>query len=179
MKKILLLACMMQALTGFTKDSIILNSGRELKVIIVDIKTNLLSYKKNKRSEVQILNAKDVAFIRIDERNILIRNLIQEEMKNQSPVDETKMLEGKLDATNFHQRGFGNFCLGFLLGPFGVVGTAIGRPRNPDYVMTPNKDNLSNPDYLKGYKRRARGKNVTNALGGWAAVIMLSIVLNN
>lgn len=177
MKKLLILAGVLIGFTSSAKDLIFLQSGEKISATIIDVRQDTLFYVKGKNGTAQFLLSNEVAFIQLDKKNTRVHQILQENIVVEPPVDEIKMLEGKLDANLHHNRGFGNFCLGFFFGPFGVLGTAIGKPRSPDYVKIPKKENLENTDYLKGYEKRARGKNVLHAVGGWAVVVLLSLVL--
>lgn len=80
-------------------------------------------------------------------------------------------LKGMADAQQFHGKGFTHVVLGFLFGPFAVVGAALASP-NPyngkrTVLMSPNRDTFSDPIYLKCYKKKAKGRNVGHAALGW------------
>ncbi len=91
-------------------------------------------------------------------------------------------MAGKMDAEMFHKKGAGNFVGGILLGPFWVIGAAIWSPDPGDgkntYMMSENKDLFTDPYYLKCYEKKARGTNVTAALGGWATWILFVLLVS-
>ena len=93
--------------------------------------------------------------------------------------DMDKCLKGQNDADMYHGKGGGNFCLGLLFGPFGVIGAALGKPApmsgSKTGFMSQNKDLFQDPAYLSCYTKKARGKAVGNAALGWGAWVLLVI----
>lgn len=172
---LLFYVCFAIASTGYTRDKIYLTNGKTLRCEIVTVEWNKLEYRQ--RGKIAVLHADDVALIELDAANIEVIEKINVQIDPRNPLASCEM--GKADANAFHNRGFGNFALGFFFGPFGVLGTAIGAPRSPDYVKIPVKENLSDPAYLKCYRKRARGKNVLHAAAGWAGILLLSYLANN
>lgn len=92
-------------------------------------------------------------------------------------------LKGTLDAQQFHGKGGLHLALGFLFGPFAVIGAALSNPnpyRGRDTVMlSKNRDSFSDPIYLQCYKRKARRRNVGHAFMGWGIVVVIAIVSNS
>jgi hypothetical protein len=67
--------------------------------------------------------------------------------------DPNLCLQGRLDAENYHGKKGGHFALGVLFGPFAMIGTALATPTPQNgkrtYMMSKNKDNFNNPEYLR------------------------------
>lgn len=89
-------------------------------------------------------------------------------------------LSGQMDAENHHGKAGMHVVLGVLFGPFAVLGAAVSKPTpstgKNTLAMSSNKDLFSDPAYLNCYTKKARGQNVTNALIGWFAWILLVII---
>ncbi len=95
--------------------------------------------------------------------------------------DPNKCLNGRLDAENFHGKNGGHFALGILFGPFAMIGTALSNP-TPDrgkqtYMMSKNKDQFSDPEYLSCYKKKAKGQLIGMEALGWGSWILLLLIL--
>lgn len=161
--------------TGHTRDKIYLTNGKTIRCQIVNVEWNKLDYQH--RGKVNSLSSDEVSRIELDAANVAVIEKINATLDPRNPLASCEM--GKADANAYHNRGFGNFTLGFFFGPIGMLGTAIGAPRSPDYVKIPVKENLSDPAYLKCYRKRARGKNVLHATAGWAAILLVSYLANN
>lgn len=89
--------------------------------------------------------------------------------------------KGKFDAS-LHGRGFGNGCLGFFFGVFGVIGTALGKAkpiRGMRASDSKNQDLFNDPNYMKCYARRQRGRAVGSAIIGWAIFIVFYLSLTS
>jgi len=173
MKIYLLVAILLVGQVAISKDIIHLKNGERIKTHIIQIDSGMLITQKGKTHELRHYSTEDVEIIYLDENNQAMKSLVANNIQQSIDI---KCEEGKADATVYHKRGFGNFCLGFLFGPFGVIGTAIGTPRSPDYTKIPNKENLENANYLNCYKKKAKGKNVGAAFAGWGAIIVLALL---
>jgi hypothetical protein len=93
-----------------------------------------------------------------------------------------KCLNGSLDAQAFHGKKGGHFALGFLFGPFAMIGTAIAK-QTPEkgrrtYMLSTHKDQFSDPEYLKCYKKKAKGQLIGMEVAGWATWILLVVIIN-
>jgi len=88
---------------------------------------------------------------------------------------------GKLDAKAFHGKKAGHFVLGFLFGPFSMLGTAASNPtpqRGKKTVeLSENKKLFENPEYLKAYRKSAKGSLIGAEALGWGAWILLLLML--
>lgn len=97
--------------------------------------------------------------------------------------DPNKCLNGRLDAENYHGKKGGHFVLGVLFGPFAMIGTALANP-TPDkgkqtYMLSKNKEQFSDPEYLSCYKKKAKGQLVGAEALGWGAWILFVLVLGS
>ena len=96
-------------------------------------------------------------------------------------TDPDKCLNGRLDAENYHGKQVGHFVLGVLFGPFAMIGTAVSNP-TPEkgkntYMMSKNKDQFSDPEYLSCYRKKAKGQLIGMEALGWAAWVLLVLIL--
>jgi hypothetical protein len=95
--------------------------------------------------------------------------------------DPNKCLNGSLDAENYHGKKGGHFILGVLFGPFAMIGTALADPTpekgKQTYMMSKNKEQFSDPEYLSCYKKKAKGQLIGMEALGWGAWILLVLVL--
>lgn len=121
--------------------------------------------------------ASDVFSIAFEDTNNKVYNKYLE-IANDDPG---KCLNGRLDAENYHGKKGGHFALGFLFGPFAMIGTALADPTpekgKDTYMLSKNKDQFENPEYLSCYKKKARGKLIGMEALGWGAWILLLLAL--
>jgi len=76
--------------------------------------------------------------------------------------DPESCMNGRHDASNHHGKTGVHVALGFLFGPFAIIGTAIAKP-TPDkgkrtYEMSQNKDQFDDPEYISCYRKKAKGQ---------------------
>jgi hypothetical protein len=102
-------------------------------------------------------------------------------MKRYNSMSPENCQAGKMDASLHHGKGGGHFVLGFLFGPFAMIGTALANPTpmkgKRTMAMSENSDLFDDPHYLKCYKRKAKGNLILWELGGWASWILLAIII--
>ncbi|MCC7332985.1 MAG: hypothetical protein IT232_10310 [Flavobacteriales bacterium] len=96
-------------------------------------------------------------------------------------TDSEKCLKGKFDAEYYHGKEGDHFLMGMLFGPFAVIGTALAEP-TPDrgkqtYMLSKNKDQFNNPEYLNCYKKKAKGQLIKMEALGWGAWILFVIAV--
>ena len=74
--------------------------------------------------------------------------------------DTNKCLLGQLDAEIYHGKKAGHFALGFLFGPFAMIGTALSNPTPQKSTKTllssKNKALFDDLEYLSCYKKKAK-----------------------
>ena len=110
-----------------------------------------------------------------------ISDKVYTEYMNMLVEDPNQCFSGRLDAENYHGKKGTHFALGVLFGPFAMIGTALSNPtpeRGKDtYAMSKNKDQFNDPMYLSCYKKKAKGQLIGMEGLGWAAWILLLLVL--
>lgn len=97
-------------------------------------------------------------------------------------ADSDKCLKGSLDAEFLHGRHVGHFVLGFLFGPFAIVGAALANPSPirgyETYAKSTNSEFFSDPEYLSCYRKKARRDNAKKAVLGFAtSTLVIPIVI--
>lgn len=96
-------------------------------------------------------------------------------------VDPNKCLNGRFDAENYHGKKVGHFVLGVLFGPFAMIGTAFTNPTpergRQTYMMSKNKEQFSDPEYLRCYKKKAKRELIGMDAIGWGAWMLFVLVL--
>jgi hypothetical protein len=89
-------------------------------------------------------------------------------------------MKGADDAAMYHGKGLSHFALGFLFGPFAMIGTAIARPDpitgTRTFRKSQNHELFSDPDYLKCYRRKAKAGNIAMEGIGWGTWIFIALV---
>jgi hypothetical protein len=106
----------------------------------------------------------------------------QKSSNNKSSNDNsTKCLNGQLDAENYHGKKGTHFVLGVLFGPFAMIGTAVSEPKpqrsKQTLMMSNNKDQFNDPNYLSCYKKKAKGQLIGMEALGWGSWILLLLIL--
>jgi len=113
-------------------------------------------------------------------------------LKAQSAEPElTPCLKARMDAKALHGKEVGHVVLGFLFGPFAIIGTAFASPNplngrhtpNPlngrhTLEKSPNKDLFANTEYLKCYKKKAKERLIGMEFLGWGAFLVLVGIAN-
>lgn len=91
--------------------------------------------------------------------------------------DPNACLNGINDAINFHGKKGGHVLLGFLFGPFAMIGTALANPSPYKGQETPyaskNSALFTDPAYLKCYKKKAKGQLIGMEALGWGIWIVI------
>jgi len=94
---------------------------------------------------------------------------------------ESKCLNGRLDAENYHGKKGGHVALGFLFGPFAMIGTALANPTpykgSHTLMASKNKEDFDDPEYLSCYKKKAKGQLLGMEGIGWGAWVLLVLLL--
>ena len=102
-------------------------------------------------------------------------------LKLSSQQNTNVCLKAVEDAKNLHGKEVGHFFLGFLCGPFAIIGTAVANPTpingKSTYFLSENKELFSDPEYLLCYKRKAKGKLISMEILGFATWAVLSLVI--
>ena len=163
--------------SAFSKDVIHLKNGRTIKCTLVDLKKDSIYFIKKKKNGVRLLTSDMVDFILIGENNQAFQTKISNLHSIIDPLEACQA--GKMDANLFHHRGFGNGCLGFFFGLFGIAGTVIGRPHPPpiEVIVVRDKEMVMNPAYLSCYRKRAKGKNIISAAIGYGVFLVVLLTI--
>lgn len=153
------------------KDVILLRNSVHFECEILNLKNDLVKVKVDRKK--LFIPIDSIVYMGFDNtRNPVAKALMDSTMEN--------CLKGKADA-QYNGRGFGNFLLGFLIGPIGLIGAAAGtaKPENGahTYEKSENRDLFQDPDYRKCYAKRQRGRAATSALGGWAFILLIALAL--
>lgn len=97
--------------------------------------------------------------------------------------DPNRCLKGAIDAENYHGKQVGHFVLGVLFGPFAMIGTALSNPipQNGAHTMsnTKNMNIINDYEYLKCYKKKAKGQLIAAEGMGWAAWIIFVLLMSS
>ena len=157
---------------AFSKDVIHLRSGEKIKGFITDINdqcVTMIKSVKNKEKEFRF-TPDQVALIEFDLSNVHIAKILKVNA-------DYSVFDGIADAQIYHKRFGGNFALGFFFGVFGFVGVAVGKVKEPPAYIEDWTGKMRDGDYVVGYDKKAKGKNIGAAGVGWAAWVVLMIIL--
>jgi len=176
MKKITLtITSLLFVIVTFASDILTLNNKKVFIGKVTKIKGCSVVFKVNGNKyliptsdifSIQFGNAKDKVFTKY---------------MQMADGDPNKCMNARLDAENFHGKKGGHVVLGFLFGPFAMLGTAIASP-TPDkgkrtYLMSKNKDEFDDLEYISCYKKRAKGQLIGMEAVGWGGAILLFILI--
>lgn len=172
---ILFLAIFLFTISSFANDILSLTNGMTFDGKVVKIKDCAIIFKADGKK--YIVPANDIYSIEFGDVNDRIYRKYLKMTQN----DPDKCLNGKLDAENYHGKKGTHAALGFLFGPFAMIGTAIATP-SPDkgrhtLAKSQNKDQFNDPEYLSCYKRKAKGQNILFEGIGWGAWILLVLLI--
>lgn len=176
MKKIILtLLIVLYSAGSFAKDILTLNNQMVFEGKVQRIKDCAIIFKAEGKK--YIVPASDIYSIEFQDVNDRIYRKYLELDVN----DPNKCLNGKFDAENYHGKHVAHAALGFLFGPFAMIGTAIATP-TPEkgrhtLVKSQNKDQFNDAEYLSCYKRKAKGQNILYEGIGWGAWLLLLLLL--
>jgi len=96
--------------------------------------------------------------------------------------DTNACLNGRFDAENFHGKREAHFVLGVLFGPFAMIGTALSNPTpnrgRHTYLLSKNKDQFSDLEYLKCYRRKALTQLIGAEAAGWGAWLVFLVIVS-
>jgi len=176
MKKITLtLTAILIATSSFAGDILTLNNEMVFEGKVTKIKNCAVVFKADgKKFIVPSSEIFSVQFENTEDK-------VYTEYMQMADGDPNKCLSGRLDAENYHGKKGGHFVLGALFGPFAMIGTALANPTpekgKQTYMMSKNKDQFSDPEYLSCYKKKAKGQLIGMEALGWGAWILLVSVL--
>lgn len=99
----------------------------------------------------------------------------------QLEVDPGRCVNGRLDAGSYHGKKSSHIAMGFLFGPFAMLGTALANP-TPEKgkltgKMSEHTDLFNDPDYLECYQKKAKGKLIgAEAIGFGISALMILLI---
>ena len=96
-------------------------------------------------------------------------------------TDPYKCVNGRLDAAQYHGKKSAHIALGFLFGPFAMLGTAMSKPSPHNGQLTAQRSNhaylFDDPEYLDCYRKRAKGKLIgAESIGFGISVLMILLI---
>lgn len=176
MKKIIMtVLVVLISFASFAGDILTLNNEMTFEGKVKKIKDCTVIFKAN--GEKYSVPANDIYSIQFADPE----DKVYTEYMELAAQDPGSCLKGKEDAGAFHGKKVGHYFMGMLFGPFAMIGTLIANPTpekgKQTYVKSTNKDEFSNPEYLKCYKSKAKGQLIgMEALGWgtWIAIVLLS-----
>jgi hypothetical protein len=177
MKKIgLLMILMVLSVFSLAEDILTLKDGKSFEGEVTKIKNCHVYF----QTEIGtfIIPAYDISAIQLENPS---KRVLKKYTLMSDTTNADKCMFGQQDAEMFHGKNFGHFVLGFLFGPFALIGTALANP-TPDkgqrtYMMSEHKDLFSDPSYLLCYKKKARGKLLGREAAGWGTWLLLVLLV--
>lgn len=176
MKKLTLtITAILFAIVSFAGDILTLNNEMVFEGKVKKIKDCVVVFKAD--GNKYVVPASDIFSIQFED----IEDKIYTDYIKMLQDEPNKCLNGSLDAENYHGKKGGHFALGVLFGPFAMIGTALADPTpyksTQTLLMSKNKDQFSDLEYLTCYKKKARGQLIGMEGLGWAAWLLLLLVL--
>jgi hypothetical protein len=158
-----------------TADIITLNSLRKMEGKVTKIKHCMITLKTD-TGKYQI-PAEDIYSIQFEDEQDKVYRKYLSELK----VDPSKCVNGRLDAVNHHGKKSGHIAMGFLLGPFAMLGTALSEPTpekgQTTVELSEHPELLQDPDYVSCYKKKAKGRLIgAESIGFGIAVLMIALI---
>ena len=171
MKKInLFFIAFLFSASSYATDTLVLNNQMTFVGKVKKVKECTLSFETF--GETFDIPASEIYSVRFEDinNNIYTKYLKQADNPN-------NCLAGHIDAENFHGKKAAHFTLGFLFGPFAMIGTALTNPKpekgRETLLLSNNKHLFNDPQYLLCYKRRAKTMMIGYDLIGWSAWLMI------
>ena len=100
---------------------------------------------------------------------------------DQLAVDPSKCVNGRLDAAHYHGKKSGHIALGFLFGPFAMLGTSMSDPTpekgQSTLELSEHSDLFNDEDYLSCYKKKAKGKLIGAESIGFGITILMVLLI--
>ena len=160
---------------SYAGDILTMANGMIFEGKVTKIKECVVVFKSQK--EKYIVPAYDIYSIQFEDAN----DRVYRKYLALNLDEPNKCLNGQLDAENYHGKKGTHVALGFLFGPFAMIGTAIAKP-TPDKgrftaAKSQNTDQFNDPEYLSCYKKKAKGQNILFEGIGWGAWLLLLLLL--
>ncbi len=176
MKKITLtIAATLFAIASFAGDILTLNNEMVFEGKVTKIKDCAVVFKAD--GHKYIVPASEIFSLQFENTE----DKVYTDYMQMSDGDTNKCLNGRLDAAMYHGKKGEHFVLGVLFGPFAMIGTALANPTpekgEQTNMMSKNKDQFSDPEYLSCYMKKAKGQLIGIEALGLAAGILVLLVL--
>ncbi len=176
MRKIILtLTATLFAIASFAGDILTLNNEMVFEGKVTKIKDCSVVFKAD--GNKYIVPASEILSLQFENSE----DKVYTEYLKIADGDPSKCLNGRLDAENYHGKKGGHFVLGVLFGPFAMIGTALANPTpekgKQTYMMSKNKDQFSDLEYLSCYKSKAKGQLIGAEALGWCAWLLFALTL--
>lgn len=174
-KMILSMLALSLTLVSLAGDILTLNNEMVFEGKVTKIKDCNVIFKANDGNKY-VIPATDIFSLQFE--NVLDK--VYTDYLNLTDESE-KCFNGRMDAESYHGKKGGHFVLGFLFGPFAMIGTALANP-NPGngkktYLLSKNKEQFTDPVYLSCYKKKAKGQLIGMEALGWGTWIILALLL--
>jgi len=174
-KTILTLTAIVFAISTFANDILTLNNEMVFEGKVQRIKDCAIVFKSEGKK--YIVPASEIYSIEFENPEDKVYTNYLEMQAD----EENKCFNARLDAENYHGKKGGHFALGVLFGPFAMIGTALANPTpekgKQTYMMSKNKDQFSDLEYLSCYKKKAKGQLIGMEALGWGAWVLLVLAL--
>ena len=162
-------------ITSFAGDILKLNNEKVFEGKVTSIKKCVVHFKAN--GNKYVIPATDIFSIEFANHD----DKVYKDYISSSLNDPNNCLNGRLDAESYHGKKAGHFVLGLLFGPFAMIGTALSNPTpergKQTYMMSKNKEQFSDLEYLSCYKKKAKGQLIAMEGIGWLTWILILLVL--
>ncbi len=157
MKTLSVLLFLGSSITTYGDDILTLKGNLKFSGEIIKIKKCIIHFRTS--NYIYYIPASDINSIEFEYPNNKARS------RYLTVQDSNKCVLGRTDANKYHGKEAGHFALGFLLGPWAILGAAVANPtpeKSVDTInMSENHDLFYDPTYLKCYKKKAIAQNVT------------------
>ncbi|MDR2911227.1 MAG: hypothetical protein LBV47_07700 [Bacteroidales bacterium] len=161
------------AFNTFAADMLTLTNEMVFNGKITRIKNCMVTFRASDGNKYTI-PANDIFSIQFEDMNDKVYTNYMQDMNSD------KCMKGTLDAEYYHGKKGGHFVLGVLFGPFAMIGTAVSNPSpwkgKYTYMMSENKDNFNDLEYLSCYKKKAKGQLIGMEGLGWVTWILLVVI---
>ncbi len=174
----LLLLTVIFSFSSFASDILTLNNQMVFEGKISKIKDCMVIFKADGKKH--IIPASEIFSLQFEDTTSKIYRNYNKIAENTS---ESKCLKGRFDAENYHGKKGVHIALGFLFGPFAMVGTALAANPTPyngsDTLLmaSKNKEDFDDIEYLSCYKKKAINQFLGMEAVGWGGWLLLILIL--
>lgn len=147
-------------------DVLVMKNGQNVLGSVIDVEVDKIVFQSHaKNNEILKLSPDKVSFVKIEKPETLYW------------IQDSLYRKGITDATIHHKRFGRNFLAGFFGVTWGFIVVALVNPKLPDAQVV-GQANVNNPEYLKGYRKKAKEKNVLNALAGLILPLIIFLIVS-